>query len=66
MAASVADLYALLEGIPSGAWVAVSVEHHKVLAYGIDSDAVLLEAREKGEERPLLMRVPELNIAMAL
>ncbi len=66
MAASVADLYALVEGFPAGAWVAVSVEQRKVLAYGIDSDAVLSEAREKGEERPLLMRVPELNIAMAL
>jgi hypothetical protein len=66
MATSVADLFALLDGIPAGAWVAISVEQHKVLAYGADSEALLQKAREKGEEHPLMMRVPELNIAMAL
>lgn len=66
MTTSVADLFALLDGIPAGAWFAVSLEQHRVLAYGDDSEALLLEARAIGEEHPLMMRVPELNIAMAL
>ena len=66
MATSVTDLFSLLDGIPAGAWVAISVEQHKVLAYGADSGVLLREAQEKGEEHPLLMRVPEQNIAMAL
>ena len=66
MTTSVADIFDLLEDIPPGAWVAVSEREHKILAYGIDSRAVLDEARAKGEELPLILRKPELNLALFL
>ena len=66
MATAVADLAALLQGIPAGAWVAISERQRKVLAYGADAQAVMNEAREKGEARPLIVRVPEQATAMFL
>jgi hypothetical protein len=66
MPATVADLPALLKGIPPGAWVAISESQNKALAYGYDPEAVFNEAQQKGEEQPLIVRVPEQNMAMFL
>lgn len=66
MATTIADLSELLKGIPAGAWVAISESQHKVIAYGIDPQAVLDEAHEQGEKLPLMVRVPEQNLAMFL
>lgn len=60
------DLSALLKGIPEGAWVAISHDHDKVLAYGFDIRAVQAEAKSKGEVEPLMTRVPELASALML
>lgn len=59
MATAVADLAGLLQDIPAGAWVAISERENKVVAYGVDAQAVLSEAQAKGEEQPLIVRVPE-------
>ena len=59
MATAVADLANLLKDVPAGAWVAISERLHKVVAYGVDAQAVLNQARESGEADPLLVRVPE-------
>ncbi len=59
MATAVVDLQSLLEGIPSGAWVAISEEKNLVLAYGPDAQEVLRKAKEKNERQPLLVRVPD-------
>ena len=59
MATATLDMSALLEGIPAGAWVAISEEQNKVLAWGADAQAVLVEAQGKGEHSPLITRVPE-------
>lgn len=64
MALAITDLPGLLEGIPPGAWVAVSVLEGKVLSFGDDAEAILQQAREKGEDHPLIVRVPERNLAM--
>jgi hypothetical protein len=64
MATAVADLAGLLEGIPSGAWVAISERHNTVLAYGPDAQEVLREAREQNESSPLLVRVPDRQSSM--
>jgi hypothetical protein len=64
MATVVADLAGLLKGIPAGAWVAISEKRHEVLAYGPDAPAVLSEAQEKGEEQPLIVRVPDQATSM--
>jgi hypothetical protein len=64
MTTSAADLSDLLKGIPSGAWVAISESKQVVIAYGPDAQEVLRKAKERGEERPLILRVPEQAIAM--
>jgi Family of unknown function (DUF5678) len=66
MATAVADLASLLKGIPSGAWVAISERENRVLAYGADAQAVLHESEQKGENHPLIIRVPDQNAAMFL
>jgi hypothetical protein len=66
MAATVADLPELLKGIPPGAWVAISESQNKALAYGVDPQAVMSEAQQKGEPQPLMVRVPDHNLAMFL
>jgi hypothetical protein len=66
MATTVADLSGLLKGIPAGAWVAISEQQNKALAFGFDAQAVLNEARQKGEKLPLMVRIPEQNMAMFL
>ena len=60
------EVEGLTEGIPAGAWVAISEKLHKVLAYGIDLPTVVDEAREMGEELPLIVRVPEMAVARFL
>jgi hypothetical protein len=66
MATAIVDIAGLLKNIPSGAWVAISEKQNKVLAYGADPQAVLNEAHEKGEEHPLILRVPDQASAMFL
>ena len=66
MAAAVVDLLSLLKGVPSGAWVAISEARNVVLAFGADAQAVLNEAHSKGEEHPLIVRVPDQDAAMFL
>jgi hypothetical protein len=53
----------LLNGIPAGAWVAISQHAHETIAYGDDARVVLNEARGKGERFPLMLRVPESKTA---
>lgn len=64
MPATVADILDLLKDIPPGAWVAISERQHKTLAYGVDAQAVFNEALQKGEKLPLMVRVPDQNLAM--
>jgi hypothetical protein len=57
MAAVAINLSDILKGIPAGAWVAV--EQYRVVAYGADMQQVLAEARRKGVQEPLIVKVPE-------
>jgi hypothetical protein len=66
MATPIADLSSLLEGIPAGASVAISENRHKAIAFGPDALAVFNQAQEKGEESPLMVRIPDHNSAMFL
>lgn len=56
----------LLKDIPRGAWVAISADEKRVVAYGAEMRAVLEEAKAKGEKHPLITRVPETNSAVML
>jgi Family of unknown function (DUF5678) len=49
----------LLDGVPCCAWVAISLDGERVVAYGSDLRAVVEDARTKGERDPLITRVPE-------
>ena len=60
------DLTELLKGVPRGAWVAISTENEKVIAFGAELRAVLDEAKKQGENEPLITRVPETAAAMIL
>lgn len=66
MTTAIADLANLLNGIPPGAWVAISEAQHRVMAFGPDAQAVLAESLSEGEQDPLIVRVPEQATAMFL
>lgn len=66
MSTATVDLSDMLKGVPAGAWVAISEKQHRVVAYGVDPQAVMNESREKGEEQPLIVRIPDQNSAMFL
>jgi hypothetical protein len=59
MSKLVLNLDEILKQIPAGAWVAISAAQHQAIAYGEDALLVLKEARVKGENLPLMLRVPE-------
>ena len=60
------NLAELFRDIPRGAWVAASQDGLKVITYGWDLQAVIAQAKTKGEEDPLILRVPETANALAL
>jgi len=60
------DLRELLKSVPRGAWVAISHDHEKLVAYGSDLRAVIDEAHSKGERDPIITRVPETTSALML
>jgi hypothetical protein len=66
MALEITELPQLLKDIPKGAWVAISLEQHKVLAYGDDTAEIVESAKAQGENLPLIVRVPEQNISLFL
>jgi hypothetical protein len=53
------DLSKLLSGVPMGAWVALSGDEERVLAYAADPAEVVKRANELGESDPVIVRVPE-------
>jgi len=55
-----------MEGLPIGSWTAFSEKQHKILAYGPDAQAVLDEARELGEPRPVIARVMDPSVGLFL
>jgi hypothetical protein len=62
----VPDIEKLLKGVPPGAWVAISGERDRVVSFGADMREVLKEARENGEQDPLIFKVPEQQEALLL
>jgi hypothetical protein len=60
------DLKELMKNVPRGAWVAISEDGQRVVAYGSDMREVLDEAKRLGEKDPLIARVPESTAALIL
>jgi hypothetical protein len=44
MRMGISEIYKLMDGLPPGAWVAISTEQRRVLSYGDDADTVMEEA----------------------
>jgi hypothetical protein len=64
MRMEIGEIYQLMEGLPPGAWVAVSTDQRRILSYGDDAQKVFAEAKELGERVPFIGRVPDPNALM--
>jgi hypothetical protein len=60
------DLSKILAGIPKGAWVALASDERTVLAFSADLQEALERAREKGEENPIIVKVPDSDASLLL
>jgi len=56
---AIKDVSKLLADIPKGAWVALSKDEDRVIAYAAELQDVLRMAKEAGENDPIITRVPE-------
>ena len=56
---AVKDISKLLSGVPRGAWVALSNDQERFIAYAADVTEVVKKANELGESDPVVIRVPE-------
>ncbi len=63
---AVKELPKLLADIPKGAWVALSHDDERVLAYGAELQEVLQKAKASGEKDPVVIRVPQVEGATLL
>lgn len=66
MAPTISDFGEVLEGIPPGAWVALSNDEKRVVAYAAEMRDAIKEANDKGEEHPVILRVPISPAALCL
>jgi hypothetical protein len=53
------DVSKLLVGVPRGAWVALSNNEERVVAYAAELQEAIEKAKEVGETDPVVIRVPE-------
>ena len=60
------DFDTLLKDIPRGAWVAISGDQTRVVTFGADMREVLHEAHQRGEQDPIILRVPEAQTNLML
>ena len=63
---AIKELSELLKGIPKGSWVALARNEESVIAYAATLEQVLAKAKEAGETRPVVIRVPEKDSAVFL
>jgi hypothetical protein len=66
MAPAVYDFGELLKDVPPGAWVAISQDEQRVVAYAAEMRDALSKAKELGEEYPIIFRVPQSAVAFVL
>jgi hypothetical protein len=64
MAMDINEIHKLMDGLPPGAWVAISTEQGCVLSYGEDAMKVFADAKAKGEKVPFIGRVPDPDVLM--
>jgi hypothetical protein len=66
MAPAIKDFGKLLAGVPPGAWVALSHDESRVVAYAADMRDVIEKAHEAGEPNPIITRVPQASATFVL
>jgi hypothetical protein len=66
MAPPVTDLGEILKDVPPGAWVAISQDEQRVVAYAAELRDALSKAKELGEECPIAFRVPPFPASFVL
>lgn len=55
----VKDISKLLADVPKGAWVALSKDEERLIAYAAELQDVIQKAKDAGENDPIVTRVPE-------
>lgn len=63
---AVKDISKLLSGVPKGAWVALSKDEDRVVAFASELQEALNKAKEAGESDPVVIRVPESDASTLL
>jgi hypothetical protein len=63
---AVKDISKLLVGMPKGAWVALSREEDRVVAFAGELQEALQKAKAAGENDPVVIRVPESDASTLL
>jgi hypothetical protein len=63
---SAKDFSKLLADVPHGAWVAISRDEERVVAYDAEFSEALRKAKQNGENDPIMMRVPDKNAVLFL
>lgn len=63
---AVKDISRLLAGVPKGAWVALSKDEDRVIAYAAELQEALDKAKKTGETDPVVIRVPEAEASALL
>jgi Family of unknown function (DUF5678) len=54
----------LLSGIAPGTWVAISEDQEKVVGTGSTIEEAIKKAKENGQEKPYVIRVPSEHSAL--
>jgi hypothetical protein len=65
-ASAALDYERLLVNIPRGAWVAISRDEKRLVAFGSEMLEVLRQARAQGESDPIIFRIPETQGALVM
>jgi hypothetical protein len=60
------NLSEMLAQVPSGAWVAISHDGSRVIAFAGEVRDVIEQARAAGETDPIITRAPQSSVAMIL
>jgi hypothetical protein len=60
---AVKDISKLLADVPKGAWVALSKDEERLIAYAAELQDVIRKAKDAGENDPIVTRVPETDRA---
>jgi len=65
-AANMKNFSELLAQVPAGAWVAISQDGTRAIAFGAELSVVIDQARDAGETDPIIARAPQANMALIL